>query len=93
MKKRSFFLGTLLLLLLLVPVTVLAAQGYALDWWTINSGGGLSQGSDYSLQGSIGQPDAAQSQGGQFTLAGGFWTGGPRQPEPLRIYLPMTVKR
>jgi len=92
MKKSLFLLIALLLFLLLVPVAVMAAQSYSIDRWTANSGGGLSQGSNYTLQGSIGQPDAAQSQDGQFALAGGFWTGGPRQPELLHIYLPMTVR-
>lgn len=92
MKKHLFFLIATLLLLLLVPAAVLAAQGYSIDWWTADSGGGLSQGSDYTLQGSIGQPDTALSQGGQFALAGGFWAGCPSQPELLQIYLPMTVR-
>ena len=42
---------------------------------TIDNGGGTSTGGDFSLTGTIGQPDANQqiSSGGQFLLAGGFW--------------------
>jgi len=29
------------------------------------------------LTGTIGQPDAAYSEGGQYELLGGFWPGGP----------------
>ena len=29
------------------------------------------------LSGTIGQPDAAYSAGGQYELLGGFWPGGP----------------
>jgi len=44
---------------------------------TIDNGGGTSSGGDFTLAGTIGQPDAtlqAASSGG-FRLAGGFWTG------------------
>ena len=42
---------------------------------TIDNGGGTSVGGEYSLTGTIGQPDAnpQTSAGGQFLLAGGFW--------------------
>lgn len=42
---------------------------------TIDGGGGASSGGDFSLVGTIGQPDANQtlSSGGDFLLAGGFW--------------------
>jgi len=35
------------------------AQQYSIDWSTIDGGGGTSTGGDYSLSGTIGQPDAA----------------------------------
>ena len=42
---------------------------------TIDNGGGLSSGSEFSLSGTIGQHDANHqiSTGGGFALAGGFW--------------------
>jgi len=42
---------------------------------TIDNGGGTSAGGEYSLTGTIGQPDAnsLNSSGGEFTVAGGFW--------------------
>ena len=42
---------------------------------TIDSGGGLSSGGEFSLTGTIGQPDSDPriSTGGEFALAGGFW--------------------
>ncbi len=42
---------------------------------TIDNGGGTSIGGEFSLTGTIGQPDAnpQTSSGGQFLLAGGFW--------------------
>ena len=52
------------------------AADFALDWWTVDSGGAVfSTGGDFGLSGTIGQPDAtpALMTGGDFTLAGGFW--------------------
>ncbi len=53
----------------------LAAQGqYAIDWHTMDGGGGTSTGGVYELTGTIGQPDAGPTQqGGDIALQGGFW--------------------
>jgi hypothetical protein len=65
---------TLALLLLLTLGTVAAnAQNYAIDWYTIDGGGGTSTGGLYSVSGTIGQPDAGVMSGGNYSLAGGFW--------------------
>jgi hypothetical protein len=50
---------------------------YELSWYTIDGGGGRSSGGPYTLTGTIGQPDAAWSKGGDYELLGGFWPGGP----------------
>jgi hypothetical protein len=52
-------------------------SGYELSWYTIDGGGGQSSGGQYVLTGTIGQPDAAYSAGGNYELLGGFWPGGP----------------
>jgi hypothetical protein len=54
-----------------------AGAEYELSWYTIDGGGGRSSGGDFSLVGTIGQPDAAYSAGGNYELLGGFWPGGP----------------
>ena len=46
---------------------------YSIDWHTIDGGGGTSTNGQYSLSGTIGQPDAGTMSGGPFTLQGGFW--------------------
>jgi hypothetical protein len=68
--------AVLLVYLLLLLSTATNAQ-YSLDWYTIDGGGGRSSGGPYILTGTIGQPDAAWSSGGNFELLGGFWPGGP----------------
>lgn len=46
---------------------------YAIDWHTIDGGGGASTGGVYAVSGTIGQPDAGRMSGGTFTVEGGFW--------------------
>lgn len=80
MKKKQTTIGTFrsIRILLLVILTATAASGqYQLSWYTIDGGGGRSSGGDFSVIGTIAQPDAAWSSGGDYELLGGFWTGGP----------------
>ena len=51
------------------------AQSYSIDWFKISGGGGTSTNGQYSVSGTIGQPDAgAAMSGGQFSVTGGFWS-------------------
>jgi hypothetical protein len=50
------------------------AQQYSVDWFTIGGGGGTSTGGVYSVNGTIGQPDAGTMSGGSFSVNGGFWS-------------------
>ncbi|MSU58561.1 MAG: hypothetical protein EXS35_10345 [Pedosphaera sp.] len=50
------------------------AQSYSIDWSTIDGGGGTSTGGVYTVSGTIGQPDAGAMSGGNFSVAGGFWS-------------------
>lgn len=54
-------------------VNAAPAAPYALDWYTMDGGGGLSSAGDYTLHGTIGQPDAGLTSGGDYALQGGFW--------------------
>jgi hypothetical protein len=55
-------------------ITVATAQ-YSVGWSTLD-GGGPSSGGNYSMNGTIGQPDAGgPMNGGVFTFTGGFWPG------------------
>lgn len=65
------------LLLFVVLAASTASAQYEISWYTIDGGGGRSSGGPYTLTGTIGQPDAAYSAGGNFELLGGFWPGGP----------------
>jgi len=59
--------------MLVVGCFPLLAQ-YAIDWHTIDDGGGTSTNGQYSLSGTLGQPDASNAMtNGQYSVTGGFW--------------------
>ena len=62
---------------LVIATMAQAAGPYQIDWYTIDGGGGTSNGGPYTLTGTIGQPDADWCVGGLYELLGGFWPGAP----------------
>ena len=67
----------IILLALCLIMTIPTFSQYEISWYTIDGGGGMSRGGQYSLTGTIGQPDAAYSAGGDYEVLGGFWPGAP----------------
>lgn len=65
-------LSRILALAVVVAGGSLQAQVYSIDWYSIDSGGGTSAGGNYTLTGTIGQPDAGTLSGGNYSLTGGF---------------------
>ena len=63
--------------LLGLTATTAFAQVFDLGWFTINGGGVMrstgAPGADFELSGTIGQTDAGELAGGEFTVTGGFW--------------------
>ncbi len=57
-----------------LAVADLPGQDFALDWFTIDGGGGTSIGGAYAVTGTIGQPDTGILAGANLTLQGGFWS-------------------
>jgi hypothetical protein len=47
---------------------------YAINWYSIDGGGGTSTGGNYAVSGTIGQPDVGVLSGGGYALSGGFWS-------------------
>lgn len=92
MKRRLVF-TLMLVLVLFASGAALAAGSYTLSWWTVDSGGGSSSGYGYTLNGTLGQPDAGTlASGGGYALAGGFWHGGAAASAEIKVYLPLVVK-
>jgi len=71
--KRLALLTGAVMILALAPSAI--AQDFAIDWYTVDGGGGFSAGGDFELEGTAGQPDAGILTGGNFELSGGFWAG------------------
>jgi hypothetical protein len=70
------------------------AQNYSIDWYKVAGGGGVSSNEQFTVTGTIGQPDAGGPlTGGNYSVAGGFWalfaTQTPGAPL-LRIFLTTT---
>ena len=76
----------------MVAAGVARAQTYDISWYKIAGGGGTSSNGNFSVTGTIGQPDAGSMAGGNFSLTGGFWAiiatvATPGSP-PLLISVP-----
>ena len=76
--------GSGILVAVFIAVTA-SAQNYAINWYTIDAGGGESRGGEYTVQATVGQPDASTMRGSGYSLAGGFWHGFETEiaPPPL----------
>lgn len=71
----------------------LAQGAYDIAWWTVNGGGGQSDGGTYSVKGTAGQADADQVMSGrQYSLTGGFWSSTDMATGTDYIYLPLLLK-
>ncbi len=101
--KRS--IGLLISIVLLISIASTAAAqsgggastslsaGDDLTWSTIDNGGGSSSGDGYTLNGTIGQMDAAQLIGsGAYTLSGGFWIDSVGAISQKYVFLPIVIR-
>jgi hypothetical protein len=71
----SFALGALILAALATATRAQSGGQFDLSWSTVDGGGGTSTGGQFSLSGTIGQPDAGVTlASGPFSLTGGFWS-------------------
>jgi len=75
MKKNKTIMCLLSIWVMPLVLLIVSAAGgqYEINWSTIDGGGGRSSGGGFTLTGTIGQPDAAYSAGGDYELLGGFW--------------------
>jgi hypothetical protein len=71
-RTASVFVATMVVLLVLGGAN---AADYKIDWYSVNSGGGLVAGGSYKLNSSIGQPAAGFVQSASFLQWVGFWAG------------------
>lgn len=75
--KRAAIAFPVLLVLFTAAIAMAQFSGgdFEITKSSVDNGGGVSAGGEFSLTGTIGQPDANRqiSSGGGFSLAGGFW--------------------
>ena len=96
--RKLLSIALVLVVGLLLVSAVLAQQGngYDLTWWTVDGGGhigvGAGSSSPYALGGTTGQPDAGLLTGGDYTLGGGFWSGGV-SAAAIKVYLPLVLRQ
>jgi hypothetical protein len=91
-RRKIFWLGGLLLLMIALPALAAGGGPYELTWDTLGGGRGSSRSGPYTLTGTIGQPDAwPPLSGGGYTIAGGFWPEFGGDGSSPKIYLPIIL--
>jgi hypothetical protein len=93
-RKLIIFILMGLMTLFLISAVLAVPQAFELAWWTVDGGGGTSSGGEYTISGTIGQPDTSPlMSGGDYEVVGGFWGGALENLKSYKyIFLPMTVK-
>jgi hypothetical protein len=92
-RKRLLSFILIIAAFLLVTFVAYAQDGFDLSWSTVDGGGGtFSTGGDYSLGGTVGQPDAGVLSGGDYTMSGGFWSGVAQASAQHLISLPLVIR-
>jgi hypothetical protein len=65
--------------------------GLSIPWFSVDGGGGRSSNAEFTVQGTVGQPDAGNHTNGAFTVRGGFWQSSVAA-NPSTLYLPVIFK-
>jgi hypothetical protein len=86
------FLAPILVLVFTGIALAQSGNGFDLTWSTADGGGGTSTGGVFTLQGTIGQPDAGTLFGGSYGLQGGFW-GDVQASAGTLVYLPLVIRQ
>ncbi len=90
MSGQSFRRTTMqvtLLVAIMTATSLLWAQSYTITRRTIDNGGGEQVGAQFSMHGTIGQPDASSVvASANYQLSGGFWPGSVNQDLPDGLF-------
>ncbi len=94
MRRLATWLLIAAALLLVFSLALAQAGEYDLPWHRVAGGGGVSNGDQYVLSGTIGQHEAGvlmESPG--FRLSGGYWGRAiPSGSASFEVYLPVIVR-
>jgi hypothetical protein len=92
--KIGLFVVLIAIVVSLITTAVVLAQAggtYDLGWWSIDGGGGASNGGAYSVMDTLGQSDASpptSGDGQRYSLTDGFWQA---RSTGSRVYLPTII--
>ena len=73
-KHRIWNSGFGIAVLLLALLALRTEADFSIPWYSVDGGGGTSTNRQFTITGTIGQPDVGAMGGGQFTIDGGFWS-------------------
>lgn len=92
MRRLVIALAAALFFVLITSPAVFAQP--AVNWHTIDGGGGQCADGPFLVTGTIGQADAGRLEGGAFALVGGFWHAqtAPAGNTSLQMYLPLVAR-
>jgi len=93
---RRWSLAAILVVILLAGASFALAQGggFDLPWFSVDGGGTTaSEGGEFSLASTIGQPDAGTLSGGEFALSGGFQVNSAAPVQgSSSVFLPLVIR-
>lgn len=90
--RRLIVVLALIGVLFVTAVTMAGNSQFAINWWSVDGGGGTSTGGEYTVMGTIGQYDSHNTvSGGEYALNDGFWQPGVSGLQ-YQIYLPIIVR-
>ena len=90
--KRITFLMTLVVLLLLAgSALAMDSENYRLDWFTLMTGsGGVTDSANYAVNFTVGQTAIGDPSSTNYEGCLGYWCGG--EAAEYRIYLPLVLR-
>ncbi len=92
MKRVLLAVCICLLLACLGWIAAASPNQFSLAWWSVDGGGGRSEGDGFVVNGTAGQFDAGSLTGEGYSLGGGFWGGGEVAPAGTAVYLPLVIR-
>jgi ABC-type transport system substrate-binding protein len=90
MKRITFLITLLALLLLAGSVLAMDSENYSLDWFTLITGsGGSTDSANYAVSFTVGQTVIGDPDSANYASCLGYWCGGAAE---YKIYLPLVLR-
>jgi hypothetical protein len=90
MKRLTFLISLVILLLLASSVLAMSSDNYRLDWFTLMTGsGGKTSSTNYAVNFTVGQTVIGATSGASYEACLGYWCGTGTEH---KIYLPLILR-